>query len=34
MIDKIKIIKQSLNENVKSIDDFYLENNINSDELS
>ena len=34
MIDKVKNFKQFVNENVKSIDDFYLENSINPDDLS
>jgi hypothetical protein len=34
MIDKVKNFKQFVNENVKTIDNFYLENNINPDDLS
>ncbi len=34
MINKVKNFKTFVNENVKSIDDFYLENNINPDDLS
>lgn len=33
MINKVKNFKQFLNESVKSIDDFYSENNINPDNL-
>lgn len=34
MIDKVKNFKQFVNENVKTIDDFYAENNIDPDDLS
>jgi len=34
MIDKVKNFKHFVNESVKSIEDFYLENNINPDDLS
>jgi len=34
MIDKVKKFKQFVNENIKTIDNFYAENNINPDELS
>jgi hypothetical protein len=34
MIDKVKNYKQFVNENVKTIDNFYAENNINPDDLS
>jgi len=34
MIDKVKNLKQFVNENVKTIDDFYAENNIDPDDLS
>jgi len=34
MIDKVKNFNQIVNENIKSIEDFYLENNINPDDLS
>ena len=34
MIDKVKNFKEFVNENVKTIDDFYAENNIDPDGLS
>jgi hypothetical protein len=34
MIDKVKNFKQFVNENVKTIDNFYTENNINPDNLN
>lgn len=34
MINKIKSINKIINENIKTIDDFYSENNINPDDLS
>ena len=34
MIDKVKNFKEFVNENVKTIDDFYAENNIDPDDLS
>ena len=34
MIDKVKNFKQFVNENVKTMDDFYAENNIDPDDLS
>lgn len=34
MIDKVKNFNQFVNENIKTIDDFYAENNIDTDDLS